>query len=427
MYHCQKFDTSTKGAGVKATKSLKTGTVVLEEDSYACIVKKGNHDYYCSNCLVDRSCANLRACSLCKHVYYCSRECQKKDWKFHKYECKIWKSLKTAPGLVDLHFHLLRVVINMIGSEKNEKPTRTIEDLFSNYTTKTVEDEKKCYLQVFFKLQHLCKISNLEVPDKFTSAEFIIHLISKIKCNSFTITNEDFSEQIGFGLYLNGSLFNHDCDPNCVQIFDGPKLKVVALRDISPDEELTISYCNLPDCKYERQDYLDTYGFLCTCQVCRASKHEKEMLSLKENSVMTKSEYKEMQQFIAKISDQNEPLKVAAMLKMYLGEGNILRIKKMESLADELVELRNFDLAYQYYAEVLPYLHKYGALSYLIGLTHANMGKIMSYTLNNRKACYHLKEALKRLSPILGNKKKSPIMLECRQTLGQILMEMKNS
>ena len=39
---------------------------------------------------------------------------QKKDWKFHKYECKIWKSLKTAPGLVDLHFHLLRVVINMV-------------------------------------------------------------------------------------------------------------------------------------------------------------------------------------------------------------------------------------------------------------------------------------------------------------------------
>ena len=56
------------------------------------------------------------------------------------------------------------------------------------------------------------------------------------------------------------------------------------------------------------------------------------MLSLKENSVMTKSEYKEMQQFIAKISDQNEPLKVAASLKMYLGEGNILRIKVSATL-----------------------------------------------------------------------------------------------
>ena len=51
------------------------------------------------------------------------------------------------------------------------------------------------------------------------------------------------------------------------------------------------------------------------------------MLSLKENEVMTKSEYKEMKQFIAKISDGNEPSKVAALLKMHLGEGNILRIK----------------------------------------------------------------------------------------------------
>jgi hypothetical protein len=38
-----------------------------------------------------RSCGvapeKLMACSSCKKVRYCSRECQKADWKRHKEEC----------------------------------------------------------------------------------------------------------------------------------------------------------------------------------------------------------------------------------------------------------------------------------------------------------------------------------------------------
>jgi len=30
---------------------------------------------------------NMQLCSACKSVYYCSRECQKSDWKTHKTEC----------------------------------------------------------------------------------------------------------------------------------------------------------------------------------------------------------------------------------------------------------------------------------------------------------------------------------------------------
>ena len=30
-----------------------------------------------------------KACSACNHRIYCSRECQKKDWKQHKPECKV--------------------------------------------------------------------------------------------------------------------------------------------------------------------------------------------------------------------------------------------------------------------------------------------------------------------------------------------------
>ena len=32
-------------------------------------------------------------CSGCKHVFYCSRECQKKHWSNHKEECKMLAKL----------------------------------------------------------------------------------------------------------------------------------------------------------------------------------------------------------------------------------------------------------------------------------------------------------------------------------------------
>lgn len=31
--------------------------------------------------------------SQCKSFYYCSQDCQKKDWAIHKHECKIYQNM----------------------------------------------------------------------------------------------------------------------------------------------------------------------------------------------------------------------------------------------------------------------------------------------------------------------------------------------
>jgi SET domain-containing protein len=36
---------------------------------------------------------------------------------------------------------------------------------------------------------------------------------------------------------------NHSCDPNCYYNFEGNRVLIFALKDINPDEELTIDYC----------------------------------------------------------------------------------------------------------------------------------------------------------------------------------------
>lgn len=39
-------------------------------------------------CDICNSEKNLKLCSRCKTIYYCSQECQKKGWEKHKLQCK---------------------------------------------------------------------------------------------------------------------------------------------------------------------------------------------------------------------------------------------------------------------------------------------------------------------------------------------------
>ncbi|KAH9810180.1 hypothetical protein DFH28DRAFT_501845 [Melampsora americana] len=69
---------------------------------------------------------------------------------------------------------------------------------------------------------------------------------------------------------------NHDCRPNAAYHFDTNTLKlhVHALRDISPGEELTISYIQVEVSKKTRQEQLSRdYGFVCGCSLCSSPLH----------------------------------------------------------------------------------------------------------------------------------------------------------
>ncbi|KAF4678191.1 hypothetical protein FOL47_003253 [Perkinsus chesapeaki] len=62
-----------------------------------------NASHAMQRCSVCRSANNAKACSRCKHVYYCGVTCQKKDWPKHKSVCRLVKSaLKWLPSITQL-------------------------------------------------------------------------------------------------------------------------------------------------------------------------------------------------------------------------------------------------------------------------------------------------------------------------------------
>ena len=76
----------------------------------------------------------------------------------------------------------------------------------------------------------------------------------------------------GAGVFSGVSLANHSCVPNAeVRYSSGcGHPDIVALRNIEPEEEVCISYCETKWPLERRRQFLQPYGFLCCCERCRA-------------------------------------------------------------------------------------------------------------------------------------------------------------
>ncbi|KAK3933780.1 hypothetical protein QBC46DRAFT_431428 [Diplogelasinospora grovesii] len=94
-------------------------------------------------------------------------------------------------------------------------------------------------------------------------------IYAKIDRNAFRFFIPGIGDEGGhLGSYPDAALLNHDCRPNVHYRIQNMTHITVAVRDISPGEELTISYVDGMLSQAGRQNRLNDWGFACTCSVC---------------------------------------------------------------------------------------------------------------------------------------------------------------
>ncbi|CAG2112524.1 unnamed protein product, partial [Medioppia subpectinata] len=93
----------------KLSKPLSPGDVITQDIPFIHILHDEYKDNYCDNC-VQRS-DQLKRCAKCLHMYYCSKECQKNDWKYHKNECPLYRRHWSETLLMDRLF--LRIFLSV--------------------------------------------------------------------------------------------------------------------------------------------------------------------------------------------------------------------------------------------------------------------------------------------------------------------------
>ncbi len=89
-----RFISNDAGNGLFALEDLGPGDVVIEvKNPYVLVPRNSVISTLCYGCLVETS--NLKCCTGCKTVVYCSKGCQRTSWKdIHRFECKVFRKCK---------------------------------------------------------------------------------------------------------------------------------------------------------------------------------------------------------------------------------------------------------------------------------------------------------------------------------------------
>ena len=69
-------------APIMTSKPLNAGDVVVEDKPLVHIIDYEFKGKFCDNC--SKESEELKRCSKCLEMYYCDRNCQTIDWKYHK-------------------------------------------------------------------------------------------------------------------------------------------------------------------------------------------------------------------------------------------------------------------------------------------------------------------------------------------------------
>ncbi len=115
-------------------------------------------------------------------------------------------------------------------------------------------------------------------PDEI--AEFLSNLSHPMNIGSDDEWDAIFTPLDGTAHFAMTEKMNHSCEPNVVILYKSrgwgknhPLVAYcIALRDIEPNEELTIAYIETDETYDARQKALANYGFVCTCPKCEREK-----------------------------------------------------------------------------------------------------------------------------------------------------------
>ncbi|XP_040078630.1 histone-lysine N-methyltransferase SMYD3 isoform X2 [Ixodes scapularis] len=239
-----------------------------------------------------------------------------------------------------------------------------------------------CYFQEMFPC----------IPN--TTVRLMARILIKLRVliNRFCITDDEL-KPVGQGLYIGASIFDHSCDPDAAFVFDGTRLTVRAVRDLSVSSvrEIYICYVDKLQMTPDRIETLQNqYYFTCNCTLC----HQKDgdLLQEKSNSLSVSIRNLQMElestddkQTVEWISERTREI-LSSQVKE-LPPNDISRIEALE-LAFECCAKRGLHAKAAGYAmQILDVLRCcYGIYSTKYGLFLFNIGKQYDAAGDHRSA-----------------------------------------
>ncbi|XP_055363404.1 histone-lysine N-methyltransferase SMYD3 isoform X2 [Betta splendens] len=348
-----------KGNGLRAAVRLRRGELVYSAEPLACCVSSKLCEDVCHHCFTRQE--KLLRCSQCKTARYCNASCQLSPSKGRSEE------------LYTLEEHESHL------SSMSEQKKQGLSQLAA-------------MLEVYLQQEAEGRAS---LP---SSCRDPLSLIAKVTCNCFTISDGELQE-VGVGLYPSLSLLNHDCRPNCVMVFEGTTLHLRAVREINPEEELTISYIGTLLLTDERRVQLEEqYHFTCLCQRCESKDDDALMLAGDEAAwIKLKEALPGLEALKAECDWRSLSERCCRLLSAVGGDvpdENLYKLRMTDMALDACIHLGDWEEALRYGRTTLPAYRRYFPDPHPVhGVQLMRVGKLQHYLEHTQDALDTFKQA----------------------------------
>lgn len=428
-----------KGRCLFTARDFSPGEVILSQEPYVCIPNK-NSSGSSSKCDWCFNSSNIKKCSACQVVWYCSSTCQKSDWQLHRLECQVLS--KIDKDRIKSLTPSIRLMVKLylrrkLQSEKVIPVTATDNYNLVNILVSHMSDVDEKQLVLYAQMANLVKLI-LHWPESEINVKEIAVNFSKLACNAHTISDAEL-RPLGTGLYPVISIINHSCLPNSVLVFDGRSAVVRALEPMAKGTEVLISYIETAGSTITRQKALkEQYFFTCTCPHCiQLGEHddiqerailegyrcrddtctgfllrdsdnkgficqqcgrlrEKEEITNAVNEVNSLSKRVSLSESTGNNTNAISVYKAIEKLQMKLFHPfsiNLLRTR--ETLLKTFMEIQELREALEYCRLVLPvYQRVYPRYHPLLGLQYYTCGKLEWYLVQTEEAVQSLSKAV---------------------------------
>ncbi|CAG2112603.1 unnamed protein product [Medioppia subpectinata] len=271
---------------VNTSKGLSAGDVIIQTKPMVHIICNEFKGLFCDNCLKRED--QLKRCQKCHQMYYCGKECQTNDWKYHKNECKAFRHNDFHRDLFSSEeILLLRLYVSLKSDESFATKRYSLMDgsdvcLKEIIVQKDVLNNMYSDCERMLEFNRVCMYFNafgIKLGDTQQRQEllnwfaFLSSSPSHVGLKWYSRDMKDyqyFSDKVCRAVSLEMSSLNHSCLPNSAIVTNGLSVQLRALKEIPIGEEITVSFIRLDQSKSDRREALknDFYVFDCKCLKC---------------------------------------------------------------------------------------------------------------------------------------------------------------
>ncbi|XP_074605222.1 uncharacterized protein LOC141858385 [Brevipalpus obovatus] len=267
---------------------FKPGDIIIESYPLVHTVSSKQKAERCDYCF--KNSTSLKKCSACKLLRYCSIGCQSQDWSVHKIECKMPQNDPSDNDILEISDIRLAHRLIILWAKFPEILEQPIETFNGKISFRQIIDKFSKEVELIasrVEFQPLYQTASPMVLRYFEKMGISLDHFTIAKLYFISIGNrcdirDEFLAPIGSGIYVAASYYGFSCDPNCCQVFDGPKMQLRAIREFNTDEQPPLiahidSQLLSPPSSFRNFKRND---LVCGCKRCSSSQKNQQLENL---------------------------------------------------------------------------------------------------------------------------------------------------